>query len=194
MGQVPGFLGLPQLVLYLGQGVPQRLNQVLDRSPAGLQLARGLGVGGAEPPLRDLQEHRGAAVERLRGHGLEALGELAVDQRGPLLGGALHDGRPVLGGPCALLRGAGLPGQVGGHAGQPAAGVQVTERGANHAPQHQKGEHPEDVHGPPWWQRPLTVSCPTRLASSPVGRPSRGPDHPPGRGEDSSVNRFGGEC
>ena len=50
MGQVPGFLGLPQLVLHLGQRVPQRLNQVLDRGPAGLQLARGLGVGGAERP------------------------------------------------------------------------------------------------------------------------------------------------
>jgi hypothetical protein len=99
-------------------------------------------------PLGDLQEHRGAAVERLGGHGLEALGQLAVDQRGPLLRGALHDSRPVLRGPRAFLGSASLPGQVGGHAGQPAAGVQVTEGGADHSPQHEQGEHPEDVHGP----------------------------------------------
>ncbi len=135
MGQVPRFLGLPQLGLDPGQRVPQRLNQVLDRGPAVLQLASGAGIGRAEPALGDLQEHLRAAVKCLGGHGLEALGHLAVDQRGPFLGGALQDGRPVLGGPGPLFGRSGLPGEVGGHAGQPSPRVQVTDSGAGCGPQ-----------------------------------------------------------
>ena len=75
--QVPGPVRLAQLVLYPGQGLAQRLDQVLDRGLALVQLARGGDVGRGQAALGDLQEPAGALVQRLRGQLAEPLGELA---------------------------------------------------------------------------------------------------------------------
>ena len=55
---------------------------MLDRRPPGLEFAGRVRVRRLQPPFGDLKETRGARVERLRGQGLEALRELAFDQRG----------------------------------------------------------------------------------------------------------------
>src|SRR5262249_39466034 len=109
-------------------------DQALHRRAAGLQLAGRLRVGGVQPSLGHLQEPPGAGVERLRRQRLEPLGELALDQGGPLAGGA----RP-------FLRRARPRGQAGGGARLPAAGEEKTEHGADDdADQHR--EQRDDAH------------------------------------------------
>ena len=111
---------LAQLVLYPGQGLAQRLDQVRDCGLALVQLARGGDVGRGQTALGDLQEPAGALVQGLRGQLPEPLGELPVEasaQAAPA--------RPV---PRCLARSRrGLPGQAGRVSGQPAAGQQVAE-------------------------------------------------------------------
>ncbi len=61
----PGRVRLAQLGLQPGQRVLERLDQVLDRGPAVLQLPGGLDVLGLQPALGDLQEP--VAVRRIEG-------------------------------------------------------------------------------------------------------------------------------
>ena len=135
MRQVPGPVRLAQLVLYPGQGLAQRLDQVRDFGLALVQLARGGDVGRGQAALGDFQEPAGALVQGVRGQLAEPLGELPVDQR-----------KPLLRGPFPFLGRAGLPGQAGRVRGQPAAGQQVAERAAEHEAQYQPGKQRSRVH------------------------------------------------
>ena len=124
----PVGVGLPQLGLDPGQGVLQRPDQVLDRRAAGLELTGRGRVRRLQPALRDLEEARGARVERLRGQRLEPLRELSFDQRGPVGRAPLDHPGSVLGGPGPLIRGPGTAGSVRGSGGETAAGEQVSDR------------------------------------------------------------------
>ena len=72
---------LAQLRLDPGQRLPQRLDQLLDGVPAGVELAGRAEVRRAHPDLADLEQPLLAGIERLRRQGLEPLGQVAVDQR-----------------------------------------------------------------------------------------------------------------
>ena len=172
-----GRLALAQLALHPGQGVAQRLDQLLDRCLPGVKVARRLGVGGAEPALGHRQEGLGAAIEGLRGQCLEPVRELAVDQGLPLLGGSFHQGSSLVRGPRPLLGGPGLTGQVGGEPGQPSARQQVADDGTESGTQQEADEQRNRVHILHACSRWRQFQGPTRPAG--IGSfVRRGPDQP----------------
>jgi len=131
----PGRVGLAQLIFDPGQRRQQRLDQVLDRRAAQLEVARRGRVRRPQPPLGDLQEPGRAGVQRLCGQCLEPLGQLTLHQRGPL-------GRAALGHPGSLL---GRPGALVGRR-DPAAGEQVSDRCPDENPEQQSDQQQDCTH------------------------------------------------
>jgi hypothetical protein len=123
------------LLLHPAQGLPQRLDQVLDRRAAQVEFAGRGRVRGPQPALRDLEEPGGARVQRLRGQRLEALGQLALDQRGPL-------GRAALDHPGSVF---GAPGPLVGRR-EPSAGEQVSDRCPDENPEQQPDQQQDCTH------------------------------------------------
>ena len=142
----PGGVGLAQLLLDPGQGFPQRPDEMLDRRAADLQFTGRVGVGCLQPALGDLEEPRGARVQRLRGQRLEPLRELALDERGAFGRAALDHPGPLLGGAGPLVRGASPARQVRRGGGQPAAGEQVSDRCPDGHPEQQSEEQQDHTH------------------------------------------------
>ena len=105
-----------------------------------------VGVRRLQPPLGDLEEPRGARVQRLRGQRLEPLRELALDERGPLGRAALDHPGSLLGGAGPLVGSAGPARQVRGGGGEPTAGEQVSDRCPDDDPEQQSGKQQDCTH------------------------------------------------
>ncbi len=156
MRALPGRVGLPQLGLDPGQGLPERLDELLDGVAAGVELAGRAEIGRPQPDFADLEQPPLASVKRLRRQRLEPFGEVAVDQRRLLLRGA---------GP--LVSGTGLCGEVDRGAGQAVARVQEADHGAQDHPDAKAGQQRCRVHVRLCFQPALTVP----------GSDTRGIDH-----------------
>ena len=142
----PGRVGLAQLLLDPGQGLPQRPDEVLDRRPAGLQLAGRGGVRRLQPALGDLQEPRRARVQRLRGQRLRT---------------ARRAGRRSAR-PAARRR---VPRPAPAGRGQPPARVQVADRCPDDDPEQQADKQRDRTH---------TQRCSHRWPKPPPTRPAPG--------------------
>jgi hypothetical protein len=126
---------------------------MLDRRAADLEFARRVRVRRLEPALGDLEEPRGARVQRLRGQGLETLRELALDERGPFGCTAFDHPGFFFGGAGPLVRGPGPARQVRGGGGEPTAGEQVSDRCSDDDPEQQSGKQQNRTHMQGWSHR-----------------------------------------
>ena len=170
MGPAARRVGLAQLGLHPGQGLLQRLDQVLDLTATGIELAGRLRVRCIQPAFGNLQETPRTQVQGLRRQRLETLRELPVDQGGLLLRRALNQRGPVLRGPGPLIGGPGLARCFGGQARQAAPGVQVADHRAEDGARQESGKQQDRTHVWQCLQSRPTVSVatrPTRAATLP---------------------------
>jgi hypothetical protein len=103
VGHGAGGLDLLDLLVDLLQRLPERFDQLADRLLAQLQVPLRRLLELLQGRLGQVEEARVVVLERLRGHGLEGVGEprLGVSQQAQPLGGGLAlflDGGPEHGG------------------------------------------------------------------------------------------------
>ncbi len=143
---LPGRLTLAELRLDPGKRLPERLDELLDRVPAGVELAGRAEVGRPQPDLADLEQSLLADVKRLGGQCLEPLGQVAIDQCGLLVRGTR-----------SLIRGPGLSGEIGDGAGQAGSCEQESDDGAEQHADTDSGQQRGSVHIGLCFQPALTV-------------------------------------
>ncbi len=167
MRGLPRHFGLAQLALDPGQGQLERLHQLLDRAAAGVEVVRRREIGRAEPDLAELHETLLALVECLRRQRLEPLGQVPVDQLSSLVRRLVDQRGPLSRCLGPLLGHPGLGRQLGGDGAEPAAGVQVADRGAKAGTDDQPGQQQDRTHGQQWSHVLPTAPVPVKSPGEP---------------------------